>query len=415
MCGLAHLLIHEGINVSGSDRSYDRGENIELFNKLKAMGIKIYPQDGSGVGKGISKVIISRAIEEDNPDLIMAKRLKIPISYRQDELKKIFRKYSGIAVAGTSGKTTVVGMIGCIFDTAGQDVTVVNGGIMKNYVTKKDIGNVHIGRLPYFCVETDESEGDLKGYAPDIGVITNIGLDHMSSDRLKMVYSDFAREVRGKLIMGGDIKAEGIELYPSYSIFRVDGKRIRLNTPGLHNVYNALSAIGVAYVWGILSSQIVKGLEKFEGIECRFEVVSNHNGIRVIDDYAHNPDKISAALQTAHIGEGRVIAVYQPHGYGPTRMFLKELAQAFAGDLREKDFLFIPKIYYAGGKVKKDVSSGDLAREIKRRNKSLHVEYIPERDDIKTKIKKFARRGDTVLIMGARDNTLHNWARGILR
>lgn len=406
MCGLAQILVHEGISVTGSDRR----EDVELFGKLQRLGIVIYPQDGSGVEKGVSKVIISRAIEDDNPEVIKAKKLDIPIFYRQDELKGIFRKYGGIAVAGTSGKTTVVGMIGCIFDVAGQDITVVNGGIMKNYVTKKDIGNVHIGRLPYFCVETDESEGDLRGYHPEIGVITNIGSDHMSFRKLKKVYEDFAAEVRDKLILSGDIVAEAIELYPSYSIFRVDGKRIRLNVPGLHNIYNALSAIGVAYAWGISPNHIVKGLGRFKGIKRRFEILRGKDGIRIIDDYAHNPDKIRAALETAGLGKGRVIAVYQPHGYKPTKMFLDELAEVFSGNLNEKDYLFIPRIYYAGGKVKMDISSRDLVKKIK----STNVEYIPERDDIKTKIQKIFKSGDTVLVMGARDTTLSTWAKGLL-
>lgn len=404
MCGLAQIFAHEGISVSGSDRAGD----IELFRKLEGLGIRIYSQDGSGIGKGVSKVIISRAIEDDNPDLIMAKKLKIPVSYRQDELKKIFSRYSGIAVAGTSGKTTVVGMIGCIFDTAGQDITVVNGGIMRNYITHKNIGNVHIGRLPYFCVETDESEGDLRGYNPEIGVITNIGSDHMSPRKLQKVYKDFAMQIKEKLILSGDIRAMDIELHPSHSVFRVDRKRIRLQAPGLHNIHNALAAMGVAYAWGISPKQAIMGLERFKGIKRRFEVVMETDGIRVIDDYAHNPDKIRAALETARLGEGRIIAIYQPHGYRPTKMFLDKLARAFNDNLNEKDCLFIPKIYYAGGKVKKDISSSDLAKKIKK------AEYIPDRDDIKARIRKFVKSGDTVLVMGARDNTLHEWAKELL-
>lgn len=426
MCGLAQVLLHEGISVSGSDRSYDRGENLELFNKLKGLGIKIYPQDGTSVRRGINKIITSRAIEEDNPDLISAKKLKTPVSYRQDELKKIFRKYSGIAVAGTSGKTTVVGMIGCVFDVAGQDITVINGGIIRNYVTKKDIGNVHIGRLPYFCIETDESEGDLKGYYPEIAVITNIGHDHMSYEKTIKVYKDFAMQIKDTLILNKDINikhkkkitfpsVENIELYPANSTFKIDGQKFRLNVPGLHNIHNALAAVGVSRVWGISTKQIVKGLENFKGIKRRFELVSLQNGIKVIDDYAHNPDKVKASIQTARLEKGRVIAIYQPHGYVPTKMFLNKLAEAFADSLGKNDFLFIAKIYYAGGRVKKNISSGDLVRKIKSIDKSLDVQYIPDRDNIKTKIQKIAGNGDTILVMGARDVTLSDWAKEILQ
>lgn len=415
MCGLAQVLLHEGISVSGSDRSYDRGGNLELFKKLKCLGVKIYPQNGSRISSEIDKVVISRAIEEDNPDLIVAKKLKIPIVYRQDELKRISRKHSGIAVAGTSGKTTVVGMIGCIL----HDITVINGGIIKNYITKKDIGNVRFGKIPYFCIETDESEGDLKGYFPEIGVITNIGNDHMTYKKAVNVYKDFAKQVKDVLILNEDINirhrkkiifpsVEGVELYMDHSNFKIGGQRFRLNVPGMHNIYNAVAAVSVARIKGISLKQITRGLENFWGIKRRFELLYEKNGVRVIDDYAHNPDKIRAAIKTAHLGEGRVIAVYQPHGYGPLKMFFKELVKEFKDNLNKRDILFIPKVHYAGGTVNKEVSSEDLA-------KALKIKYIPDREEIAEKIREIARTGDTILIMGARDATLSDWAKEILQ
>lgn len=427
MCGLAQVFAHEGISVSGSDRSYDRGENLELFNKLKKIGVHIYPQDGSGINKEIDKVIISRAVEDNNPDLVTTKRIGIPVSYRQDELKCFFREKPGIAVAGTSGKTTVVGMIGCIFNSAGKDITVINGGFIRNYITKNNLGNIHFGRFPYLCIETDESEGDLKGYFPDIGVITNIGSDHMPHKKTTKVYNDFAKQTKNALILGENINiphknktvfsismASDINLFPCSSVFRLDSQRFKLNVPGIHNIYNALAAIAVSQVYGISLKETAGGLERFKGIKKRFEVISKKNGIKIIDDYAHNPSKIRAALEAAHLGKNRVIAVYQPHGYTPTRMFLNELAEVLSENLERGDLLFIPEIYYAGGSVKKDISSKDLVSEIKKRNKNLKVEYAAHRDSIKSKIRRIIKRRDTVIVMGARDQTLSSWTRGLL-
>jgi len=401
MSGLAQILCHEGIRVFGSDRGYDNGENKELFSKLENIGIKFFPQDGSGITKNIDKIIISRAIEATNPEVIAAQNFKIPIVYRQDELKSFFRKKSGIAIAGTSGKTTVVGMTGCVLNKAGHDFTIVDGGIIKNYITEKNIGNVHIGKNTKVCVETDESEGDLKGYCPEIGVITNIGADHMSHKKLMGVYVDFARETKDTLILNiddsfvgallgnlnlhnckkltyslkkkADFQAKNIKLYSTCSSFCVNGCLIRLNVPGIHNVSNALAAICAGSVYGLSLKNIRLGLEDFKGIHRRFEVVGRVNGVKIIDDYAHNPDKIKATLGTAKLNKGKVIVVYQPHGYGPLRMFLKELVEVFAKNLTTKDFLFVPDVYYVGGTVNEKISSKDLVKEIKKRKKILIV------------------------------------------
>jgi len=424
MSGLAQVLACRGHKVSGSDRDRD----FELRNVLEGLGIKIYRQDGLGVTKDLNKVIISRAVEGNNPGLVKARKLNIPIFYRQDILKDLFLEFSGIAVAGTSGKTTVTGMIGTIFDNSGEDLTIINGGIMKNYSS-----NVKIGKLPYYCIETDESEGNLNGFSPKIGVLTNIGNDHMPYNKLKGVYKDFADEVKGSIIINADsnfniikqnkityaiysnadIKGEDIRLYPDYSVFKVDNHSVKLNVPGMHNIYNSLAALGAARAYGVSIQDAVRGLEKFKGIRRRFELVGERAGIRVIDDYAHNPDKINASLDTAHIGAKRVIAVYQPHGYRPTQMFFDKLTDVFAHNLRKGDCLFMPDIYYAGGSVERGISSGDIIEAVKARNKELYAQYFPDRKTIIGKVRSISREGDTVLVMGARDNTLSNFAHSL--
>lgn len=435
MSGLAQVYAREGIIVTGSDRNYGLHKDLELFLKLERLGIKIYPQNGSGIDSATTKVVMSKAIEDDNPDLIKARRLGKEVTYRQEELKKIFSKKSLIAIAGTCGKTTVVGMIGSIFKVSGHDISIVNGGIMTDYAGKNTIGNVHLGESPYCCIETDESEGDLKGYVPEIGVLTNIGNDHFSYNRLEDIYKEFIRETKKMVVINvdsfnieikdknvisysidkdSDLKAEEIELYPHYSLFQVNGYKIRLNVPGLHNIYNALAAIGASLAYGISIKIIVKGLEKFSGIKQRFEIFNRDNGIRIIVDYAHNPDKIAAALQAAQLFGERVIVVYQPHGYGPTKLFLKELTDVFSERLREKDFLFVPDIYYAGGSVEKNISSEVLVNEIKKSKSESQIQFVPERQNISKAIKRMAARGDAVLVMGGRDVTLYEWAKTIL-
>ena len=427
MSALAQILVHEGHQVSGSDRDTDSF----MINRLKRIGIKIYRQDGSSINKSLDRVIISRAIEDDNPDLIKVKNLKIPIVYRQDILKELFRTKPGIAVAGTSGKTTVVGLIGCMLDGIGEDITIINGGIMKNYSN-----NVKLGKLAYYCIETDESEGSLKGYYPEIGVLTNIGYDHRSRAELIKIYKDFVNEVKNTLVINSDfnlrvfsklkkitynikgkadIRPQDIEIYPNCSLFKVDGCKMRLQVPGIHNISNALAAIGVARAMGVATKDAISALEGFEGIKRRFEIVGETHSIRVIDDFAHNPDKIRASLETAKFGSGRVIIVFQPHGYTPTRMFFDEFVNIFADTVRENDILFMPEIYYAGGTAVKDVSSKDLVDAIRKRNNKLKVKYFPGRDNIVDEIKSIIQPNDTILIMGARDNSLCEFANQILK
>lgn len=425
MSALAQILAQKGHKVSGSDRN----NNFELKRKLEDLGIKITGQDGSGINKKIDRVVISRAIEEGNPDLVKAKGLSLSIFLRQDILREIFGTNPGIAVAGTSGKTTVVGMIAVIFDSIGIDMTVINGGIIKNYNN-----NVKVGKAPFYCIETDESEGNLKGFYPRIGVLTNIGKDHMSHRKLLKVYKEFADGISDTLILNSDykavfsnskktitfgvsrdsdIRAENIRFFPDYSLFKVRGHEFRIKAPGLYNIYNALAAIAVTSAWGVSLRDAARGLVLFKGIKRRFEIISRKNGVRVIIDYAHNPDKIRAVLETARIGAKRLIAIYQPHGFGPVRMFFKELADVFSACLDNNDCLFMPEIYYAGGLVTKDISSKDIIDEVRRKNNKLIAEYFHNREDIAKKVHSIKEPGDTVIVMGARDESLLAFARDL--
>ena len=460
MSALAQLLKHSGCEVTGSDRSYGTGAADELINKLINSGIKIFAQDGGAISSDIEKIIISRAIEDDNPELLKAKEYGIEVCYRQDVVKEIIRKRKSIvphqllsphpkngyekvycnnwcgtiAIAGTNGKTTVTGMVGSVFDGAEKNITILNGGIMKNYVSDNCVGNVRVGSDPIICVETDESEGDLTGYNPSIGVITNVGNDHLSMEELIKVYQDFAKEVKDFLVLNNDnkcnvehkniftfginndadFKAVDIKLFDSYSTFKLKNKEVRVPVPGIHNVGNALAALSCAHLCGLKLDQAIDGLNNFKGIGQRYEVIGDNKGVTVISDYAHNPDKIRASLETAKISSERIIAVYQPHGFAPTKMFLDELSDSFSKGLRKNDILFISDIFYAGGTADKSISSEDLVKEIKRKNPVIIAKYIPQRKDIANEISSLSQPGDTILVMGARDHALKPWAESLV-
>lgn len=434
MSALAQVLLGAGWTVSGSDRSYDSKDNQDLAAKLRHQGINIFPQDGTGIDRDINRIIISPAIEKNNPDFVKAKKLGIPVFYRQEIVKEIVSKRHTIAVAGTSGKTTVVGMIGCIFNAVARDVTIINGGIMNNYLSERIIGNVRVGKDKLVCVETDESEGDLRGYKPEIGVVNNIGYDHMPHTDLVRVYREFAAEVKNILIINSDsdcglrhkhkfsygienkadFLAKKIELFPHRSVFVLNNEKVKVPVPGIHNVYNSLAALSVVCNCGIPLKEAIAGLAEFKGIRQRYEFIDKIEGVTIICDYAHNPDKIKAALMTARTGAKRIIAVYQPHGYGPTKMFLNELADVFAKKLNENDLLFISDIFYAGGSVEKVVSADDLVAAIKKRNPKLNVSHLSNKEDIASRIASVARPKDLLLVMGARDSTLSSWAANIL-
>jgi UDP-N-acetylmuramate--alanine ligase len=185
-----------------------------------------------------------------------------------------------------------------------------------------------------------------------------------------------------------------------------------INIPGLYNVYNALAAIAVAQTEGVSDIEIKKALKTFKGIKRRMEVVGETNGIKVIDDYAHNPRKIQAAIDTVRLMSERLIVVFQPHGYAPTEFMREELISAFAGKLLPTDTLFMPEVFYAGGTAKKRISSNEIILELK--NRGINAFFVPERGDIVAEVKQRAIPHDSVLVMGARDDSLTDLCRAIL-
>ena len=434
MSALAQVLRARGHRVSGSDRNLDRGLNQTLFRKLSQLDIRCLPQDGSGLKEGVDIAVVSTAVEETNPDIKMARERGVPVVNRAVLLSVLFNDLQGVAVAGTNGKTTVTGMVGWILDKAGLDPTIIVGGIIKNYSSSSHLGNVRIGRSDIMVIEADESDGSLIYYRPELGVITNITKDHKPMEELLMLFSTFA-EGSSKLVIGADCPvAKSIRSIPKETItfgvseralfratdvickgwsssFKVNGVDFELNLPGRHNVMNALAAISSVHLLSVPLEVSANALKDFKGMSRRLDLVCEIDGIKVIDDFAHNPQKIKAAIDSVRPVSRRILAVYQPHGYSPTRFLREEFIQVFSEELSEDDVLYMPEIFYAGGTVNRDISSLDIVESLTARGIKAH--FIPDRREIIGHVCAEARLGDAVLVMGARDDTLTDFCQEI--
>jgi UDP-N-acetylmuramate--alanine ligase len=428
---LAQILRQRGNWVGGSDRSFDRGTNAALFDKLQSLGIRLFPQDGSGINADLDFLVVSTAIEAQNREFEQARAFSIPIMHRAELLAELFNAGFGIAIAGTSGKTTVTAMTASVLDAAGKDPTVVNGGISKQYESASAIGNAKCGLSGIVLIETDESDGSIVKFRPRIGVITNITKDHKELSELRQLFKTFAANTADALIVNADDRElQGLGLSGAISFgtgaesrfpitdvrqgkdgtdFHVQGAAFHLSAPGLHNVYNGAAAIAVGMVLGLPVPALQEGIRSFAGTRRRLDIVGRKNNITVIDDFAHNPDKISSSITALKTMGERLIIIFQPHGYGPTRFLLTELAASFSMSLAASDNLFFLPIYDAGGTADRSISSAALAAKIS----GPKVSCAKDRKEVVEQVARMARAGDVVAIMGARDDTLSAFAKEI--
>jgi UDP-N-acetylmuramate--alanine ligase len=203
---------------------------------------------------------------------------------------------------------------------------------------------------------------------------------------------------------GADVRGENVELEGDASRFEVHGTAFRLPVPGRHNVENALAAIAACRAVGVPCAEMIEPLSRFAGVTRRFQTIGVARGVEVIDDFAHNPSKIAASIDTAHRRAKRVLAVFQPHGYGPTRFLRPDLVKTFATSLGADDRLWLLEVFYAGGTAKRDFSAADIVQEIAAQR--IAAEFVPTRDALIARIVAEARAGDVVLVMGARDPSL---------
>ena len=443
MLPLANIVRDAGATVAGSDRALDQGRLGPKFEWLQSLGIDLFAQDGSGLTSGDQILIASAAIEDSVPDIAKAKALGCQRMTRAELLAELFNAAPrSVAVGGTSGKSTVTGMIGWILTEAGLDPTIMNGAVMKNFVADDaPFASARVGQGGVFVSEVDESDGSIALFTPEVAVLNNVSLDHKSLEELRQLFGDFARKAKccvwnaddaetvaliepmglaGAISFGftpkTDIRATDITDLPLGSRFTLHAQGethpVELIVPGRHNIANALAAIAAATALGVSVAQAVRGVESFNGLARRFDIVGTANGITVIDDFGHNPDKIAATLATLKAFPGRIIAFFQPHGYGPIRVMGAELAAVFADNLGEDDHLILCDPVYFGGTVDKSIGSQSITDAVAAAGRN--AEYIPAREDCGDRILELAQPGDRIVIMGARDDTLSGFAADVL-
>jgi UDP-N-acetylmuramate--alanine ligase len=447
MTPLALIIQAKGGRVEGSDRALDQGRNTERFDFLRTRGVLLHPQDGSGVRRPSQILVTSAAVEETIPDVQAARRVGATVTTRARLLADLFNAATlGVGVAGTSGKSTTVGMIGWILHRAGKSPTIMNGADMKNFVAADaPFASARIGDGDTFVSEVDESDGSIAFFEPRIAVVNNISLDHKSMDELRRLFRDFAVKAKTVVLnldnfetaaLVPDLKAGQAMTYsltdaradllasspvpsPAGIAFHVkvrdsnEAVEVKLQVPGLHNVANALAALCAATACGVALADAALYLSEFSGIRRRLEVVGTVDGITVIDDFAHNPDKISATLETMHAFPGRLLLMFQPHGYGPIRLMKDALVECFVNGLHHDDILVMPEPVYFGGTVDRSVGSRELIGEIARQGRKALA--FPDRAACGDSLVKLARPGDRILVMGARDDSLSLFAHELLQ
>ena len=447
MTPLALIVQARGGRVEGSDRALDQGRNTERFDFLRAHGVRLHPQDGSGIIRPSQILVTSTAVEETVPDVQAARRIGAAVITRAELLAELFNSAAlGIGIAGTSGKSTTVGMLGWVLHCAGKSPTIMNGADMKNFIdTGAPFASARLGKGEVFVSEVDESDGSIRLFEPRVAVVNNISLDHKSLDELRALFRGFVAKAQTVVLnldnaetaaLLAGLRPEQTVTYslnstqahlhasapvrsPTGIVFQVKAREtgesveVDLKVPGLHNVANALAALSAAQACGVPLKPSAVYLGEFSGIRRRLELVGASNGITVIDDFAHNPDKISATLETLHAFPGRLLVMFQPHGYGPIRFMRDALVDCFGGGLRNEDVLVMPAPVYFGGTVDRSVGSDDIVCEIQRRGRKAFA--FPERAACGDLLVRLARCGDRIVVMGARDDSLSQFARDLLR
>jgi UDP-N-acetylmuramate--alanine ligase len=441
MLPLALILRGKGVDVAGSDRSLDQGRLGAKFDYLEAQGVALFPQDGSGIVSADQILVRSAAVEDTVGDVVAARRVGARDMKRPELLAELFNAARvRIGVAGTSGKSTTTAMIAWMLHRAGRDPTVMNGAVMKNFVAPDALfASALVGKGDAFVSEVDESDGSIARYEPTIAVVNNIALDHKSMEELRALFSgfigkaeiavlNFDNEETAALVLSAkvrtrtyslrshfaDLHATAIRQAPDGVSFdvreREDGTAatVTLAVPGEHNVSNALAALSAARAYGLSLAEAAKALEGFAGTKRRLEIVGKAGGVTVIDDFAHNPDKITATLATLHAFPGRLLIMFQPHGFGPLKLMRDEFIDVFASHMGADDVLIMPDPVYYGGTVDRAVTSEHIVAGVRARG--LQAMAFAERGACGDKLLELAEPGDRIVVMGARDDTLSVFA-----
>ena len=422
MSAIAGALLASGWHVTGSDRFLDQSESMDVLNRLRKAGVGLSPQDGSAIRADTKAVVVSTAIEEGNPDLEAAKRLGVEVVHRAEMIARLASGRRCLAITGTAGKTTVTGLTGFLLAEAGLDPTVVNGGAVVNWVGEDRVGNVRAGGRSLWVIEADESDRSLLRFHPELALITNMSKDHFELDEVVRLFRQFAGQVSGAVlgsagvreVLGDRVTAIDPVIRQSAGGWQVDvgGVWVDVPMPGRHNAENAAMALALARCMGARDESLAAGLRAFRGIQRRLECVGVARGVPVFDDYAHNPAKIAASWRAIAESASRVIAFWRPHGFGPLRLMLHELADAIQRVCRTNDRFYVLPVYYAGGTADKSVTSENLAALL--RDRGVPASCVAGFDDLQASILRDAEAGSAVLGMGARDPGLPLFARSLV-
>jgi len=435
MSAIAQYLSGIGKQVSGSDRFFTPNTYNETKEKLELEGIHCFLQNGEGITNKTELVVVSTAVENTVFEVQKAIELGIPIIKRSELLALIANSKKTIAIGGTSGKSTTSAMLFDILKFAGLQPSIISGAGLVSIIRDGKIGNAEVGNGEWLVIEADESDGSIVQYHPTIGLLLNIDKDHQEIDELLNIFTQFKNNTKDKFVVNLS-NALSAQLSSNESLdfsidqnssaayiadnFRQDGFSIQfsikgipfsINTVGKHNMENALAATCIANIIGVSLPICSQALNQYEGFYRRHQVLGEKKGVWIIDDYAHNPAKCAASIDACQNISPKVIAWFQPHGYGPTRFlrtdFVKEIAQV----LRPTDEIWMSEIFYAGGTAVKDISSNDLINDI--RNLGKNAFFVEDRNDFLAEVRSHLTDNCVLLLMGARDPSLENYSKQI--
>jgi len=432
MSALAQYLAGFGKTISGSDRFFIPGQPNETRDKLEREGIKCFLQDGSGINADTDLVIASTAVEETNIEIQKARTLDIPILLRSELLTLISDPKRTIAVGGTSGKSTTTAILFDILDQAALGPSIISGAGLVKLQKEGKIGNAYVGKGEWLVIEADESDGSIVNYHPEVGLLLNIDKDHKEIEELINIFQTFKEHTRELFIVNASnpltapfsqnkkqdfsstdadagYKASEFVQKDFQIQFKINGVDFLMNAIGKHNMESALAASCVANQLGVDLKTCSDALKKYEGIYRRNQVLGQKNGAWVIDDYAHNPAKVAAAIRSVQPLAKKVVAWFQPHGYGPTRFLRNDFVKEISHALRTQDEIWMSEIFYAGGTTTKNISAADLINDLKSLGNNAF--FVENRNDLARSIRPHCNDNCAILLMGARDPSLDEFAK----
>jgi UDP-N-acetylmuramate--alanine ligase len=441
MSAIAQYLAGVGKTVSGSDRYFTPDTPNETRDKLEAEGISCFLQDGSGITNHTDLVVVSTAIEDTVYEVKKAKEMGIPVLKRSDVLALISESKKTIAVGGTSGKSTVSAMIFDVLEFAGLQPSIISGAGLTTLIKRGKIGNAIAGKGEWLVIEADESDGSIVKYHPEIGLLLNIDKDHQEIDELMRLFGEFRNHTKTRFITNQSnplaarlsvdnrndfgvqdnrIGAEDNQPTTGYTgcnfhqqgftiEFNVASTAFKMNAPGKHSMENALATLAVVQTLGVSPQQCADALLRYEGIYRRHQLIAQRDGIVIIDDYAHNPAKCAASIRACQPIAPKVIAWFQPHGYGPTRFLRADFVEEIAQALRPEDEIWMSEIFYAGGTAVKDISAADLINDLTQKGASAFFEE--DKEKLATSLRSRIQAPCVILLMGARDPGLEAFAK----